>query len=487
MNAPATFNAPPPALIVISGGAPASVSSERAARAASPALQKLLAALPVASRVLELGCGLGELAQAYKAKHGECHWVGVSSHPVLPGQVHAAVNQTLSVDLYANSILRIGSSFDLIVVNRLEWLPNAAKVLAELGDLLSAGGSMYVLAENHACLSTLAHLIEADPSTGCAALPDDPQSMDRAHPRFQSHSTIFKLLLDAGWTPSLADHQAEQPADDKLAAAVRYMGDALGVPPGCADRVHRMKHFIVHCQRQFDDVVPASSQALFDVVVPTTKEQQLRVNVEQSPGLHEVQARIISYRHAATPAEALTQSLQHVHSDWVLLCHQDVYFPKGFGQRLNALLSTISAEDRPKTLLGFIGMGINRQTEQPEAAGFVIDRVNCADHAESDAVVSIDELALVIAKDSLHQIDPHIGWHLWATDLCLTSICTHRVFPRIVRMPLFHNTQSGWQLPESFYDSAEYILQKHASFNAIHSLCGVIDQGFVAQHRSAKP
>ncbi|MBI5927037.1 MAG: methyltransferase domain-containing protein [Aquabacterium sp.] len=487
MNAPATFNAPPPALIVISGGAPASTSHERAARAAAPALQKLLAALQPADRVLELGCGLGELAQAYKARHGECHWVGVSSHPVQPGQMHASVNQTLSVDLHANSILHIGASFDLIIVNRLEHLPNAARTLAELGELLTPGGKLFVLAENHACLSAMAHLIEADPSTGIAALPDDPLGMDKAHPRFQSHSTIFKLLLDAGWTPSLADHVPEQGVDDKLAAAVRYMGDALGVPPGCADRVHRMKHFIIGCQRQFDDAVAPSSRALFDVVVPTTKEQQLRVNVEQSPGLQEVQARIISYRHAATPAEALTQSLQHVGSDWVLLCHQDVYFPKGFGQRLNALLSTISAEDRPKTLLGFIGMGVNRQTEQPEAAGFVIDRVNCADHAESDAVVSIDELALVIAKDSLHQIDPHIGWHLWATDLCLTSICTHRVFPRIVRMPLFHNTQSGWQLPESFYDSAEYILQKHSSFSTIHSLCGVIDQGFVARHRSTKP
>jgi len=343
-----------------------------------------------------------------------------------------------------------------------------------------------VLAENHACLSTIAHLIEADPSTGQAASAHDTLSQELAHPRYQSHSTIYKLLLDAGWTPTLVDHQPDQPMDDKVAAAVRYMGDALGVPAGCADRVHRMKHLIIRGIRQFDDVQPASSQPLFDVVVPTTKEQQLRVNVEQSPGLKEVQARIISYRQAATPAEALESSLAHVQSDWVLLCHQDVYFPQGFGQRLNALLATISAEERPKTLLGFIGMGINRQTEQPEPAGFVIDRVNSADHPASDAAVSIDELALVISKDSIHRIDPQMGWHLWATDLCLSAICTHRVFPRIVRLPLYHNTQSGWQLPDAFYDSAEYILQKHTAFSAIHSLCGVIDQGFVAQHRTAR-
>jgi SAM-dependent methyltransferase len=487
MNAPVSFSAPPPALIVIGGGEPAAAASERGARAANPAFQRLLQALPAAQRVLELGCGGGELAQAYKARHGACHWVGVGCRPLSLEQVLPQVDQALCLDLQSTSVQTLSAKFDLIVVNRLERLSNAAKVLADLGALLAPGGHLFVLAENHACLSSMARLVEADPSTGQAASADDAGSMDAAHPRFQSHSTINKLMLDAGWTPSLVDHQPDVALDDRVAAAVRFMGDALGVPAGCADRVHRMKHFIFRGQRLFDDdAVPASHKALFDVVVPTTKEQQLRVNVEQSPGLKEVQARIISYRHAATPAEVVSESRQHVQSDWILLCHQDIYFPKGFGQRLNALLASIPDEQRASTLLGFVGMGINRQTKQPEPAGFVIDRVNCADHPESDAVVSIDELAIVMSRDSLHQIDPHIGWHLWATDLCLTSICTHRVFPRIVRLPIFHNTQSGWQLPEAFFDSAEYILQKHSAFSTIHSLCGTIDQGFVARHRSTK-
>ncbi|WP_170631392.1 hypothetical protein, partial [Acinetobacter baumannii] len=104
----------------------------------------------------------------------------------------------------------------------------------------------------------MAHLIEADPSTGLAASAHDTLSQELAHPRYQSHSTIYKLLLDAGWTPTRVDHQPDQPMDDKVAAAVRYIGDALGVPAGCADRVHRMKHFIIRGVRQFDDVQPAS-------------------------------------------------------------------------------------------------------------------------------------------------------------------------------------------------------------------------------------
>jgi ubiquinone/menaquinone biosynthesis C-methylase UbiE len=485
MNAPASFSAPPPALVVISGG-PQAASSALPRQAHDAAFQRLLKCLPPAQRVLELGCGSGELAQAYKDLHPDCHWTGVDNATASLAQAQPHVDTALCLDLATSSIQTIQSRFDLIVVNRLERLPQAATVLSELGELLSPGGAMFVLAENMARLSALASLIEADVSTGMAATAGDTGSMDRAHPRLQSPSTIYKMLLDAGWMPTLVDNEPDESVDDRLAAAARYMGEALGVPQGNTDRVHRMKHLVIRTQRPFDTPVATGSQSLFDVVVPTTKEQQLRVNVEQSPGLKEVNARVISYRHASSPAQALNESLQHVQSDWVLLCHQDIYFPKGFGQRLNEVLSAIPAQERATTLLGFVGMGVNRQTEQTEPAGFVIDRMNWVDHPASDAALSLDELALVVSRDSIHKIDPLIGWHLWATDLCLTSVCTHRVFPRIVRLPIFHNSQTGWKLPEAFYDSAEYLLQKHSGFDSIHTLCGAIDQGFVARHRSAK-
>src|SRR5205085_329703 len=99
------------------------------------------------------------------------------------------------------------------------------------------------------------------------------------------------------------------------------------------------------------------------------------------------------------------------------LCHQDVYFPAGFGQRLNALLAGISAEERPRTLIGFAGMGVAADRQGYVPAGLVVDRRARFDHPASAEVVSIDELAIVVARESLHRIDPALGWHLWATDL----------------------------------------------------------------------
>ena len=168
----------------------------------------------------------------------------------------------------------------------------------------------------------------------------------------------------------------------------------------------------------------------------------------------------------------------------MLLCHQDVYFPQGFGQRLNQLLAGIPLDEMQRTLIGFAGMGVNAQTQSYEQAGFVIDRRQRFDHPASDAAVSIDELAIVIVRESVHRIDPALGWHLWATDLCLNAICTHKVFPRIVRMPLFHNSSNDHQLPAAFYESAERLANKYPSFGPIATLCGTIDKRFLQQHRS---
>lgn len=59
-------------------------------------------------------------------------------------------------------------------------------------------------------------------------------------------------------------------------------------------------------------------------------------------------------------------------------------------------------------------------------AGFVIDRLSRFEQRESNEVVSIDELAIVLARDSLHRIDSQLCWRLWATDLCLEAITRHK-------------------------------------------------------------
>ena len=416
----------------------------------------LLQALPGARQVLAIGCS-ADLARAHQSLHPEAQW-----H-------HATEGAPLS---------DIGTSCDLIVLGQgLGGRDEACALLKRLERLASANASLVVQLENSATLSTIERVIEADLSDPLIAGADDV--------RTHSPASVYKLLMDVGWMPTLAGRRDVEAPSAGIAAAALSIAELLDIPRGTAQRTLTIDQFVIHAKRLFPAAPQAPSLAHFTVVVPTNRERQLRLNIEQSPGLREVDARIVSCRHAGNAAEALQKSLPSCEADWVLMCHQDVYFPSGFGQRLNALLASVPAAERQRTLIGFVGMGVNATHHRYEAAGFVIDRMHAADHPASDKAVSIDELAIVMSRDSIHRIDPALGWHLWGTDLCLTAICQHQVFPRIVRLPLFHNSVTDYQLPPAFIASAALLAKKHADFGPIPTLCGMIDAAFLSQATNA--
>ena len=411
----------------------------------------LLNALPAAARVLQIGAGPA-LSQAYRDRHPGCECY--DGEPAT-------------------------GSFDLIVLAG-GWLaqgdPHA--LLQRLHERCTPNGQLFIEAQNHAQFAMLQRWVEGDLTDAA----DGPLAQQQL--RYASPASLYKLLLDTGWSPTQASETPAPPTNPAFAAAAVALAESVGVPAATARRQLGTGLLIVQAQRSFEACAAAPEPARFSVVVPTTRETQLRLNVEHSPGLREVDARIVSYRRARSPAEALEASLQHIDTDWVLLCHQDVYFPQGFGQRLNELLAGITIEEMPRTLIGFAGMGVNAQTRSYEQAGFVIDRRHRFDQPASGAAVSIDELAIVVARNSIHHIDPTMGWHLWATDLCLNAICTHKVFARIVRLPLFHNSSNDHQLPAAFYESAERLTAKYPSFGPIATLCATIDERFLQAHRS---
>ncbi len=436
-----------PAVEVTIHGSPAAPRQRQPQRAFDPLL---LNALPGARRVLAMGCS-AELASAYRRLHPEAQW-------------HDADDDA--------SLSCMASPCDLIVLGQgLGRREDACALLQSLGGVASAGASLVVQLENTATLSTIERVIEADLSEPLIAGADDV--------RTHTPASVYKLLMDAGWMPTLAARRDAEPSSAGLTAAALSIADLLDIPRGTARRTLSIDQFVICAKRSFAAAPTSPAVANFTVVVPTTRERQLRLNIEQSPGLREVDARIVSCRHAHDAAEALQKALPSCEADWVLLCHQDVYFPSGFGQRLNALLASVPAAERQRTLIGFVGMGVNAGTRSYEPAGFVIDRLHAADHPASDKAVSIDELAIVIARDSIHRIDPALGWHLWGTDLCLTAICQHQVFPQIVRLPLFHNSVTDYQLPPAFFDSATLLARKHASLGPIPTLCGTIDAAFL--------
>ncbi len=440
--------------------------AEPAGRPPKPPDGRWLAVLPPARQVLAVGEEAALLAPWHRQQHAQARWQALPL-PVGGETVASALPPAGSVDL-------------LLLSPGFFALTDADRWLARLGECCAPGARLSLALDNGCTLERMARLLEA----GTAAAGDPQQDPARAH----APATVYKLLLDAGWLPHLAAHEPVETADPAFAQGVRQLASLLGLGEGCVDEVHRMRRLHVLARR--DDAgraaaaLPPRASAPFAVVVPTTDEAQLRANVLASPGLREVNARIAVCRGATSPGDAIAQAEAACDADWLLLCHQDVYFPPGFGQRLAAELDAIPAHERSRTLLGFIGVGVDAQGQRLMRAGQVIDRLIHMDHPGSGVALSFDEVAIVVSRDSIHRIAPEMGWHLWATDLCLTAISQHQVMPRLLSLPLFHNSRTGWGLPEAFVDSAERLIARHPAFAPIHTLCATLTPEFVASRRA---
>lgn len=204
------------------------------------------------------------------------------------------------------------------------------------------------------------------------------------------------------------------------------------------------------------------------VVVPVSDDAKFHDHLLASPGLGEIAAAVIPVRDARSAAEAFHAGAARSLSGWVLYCHQDVYFPAGSGHKLQAILMEIPPGEERSTILGFIGLD-----RDGKLVGLVDDRGRLLSGPECAAAVSIDELAVVLHRDSTYRLDPALGWHLWATDLCLQALSL-RTPARVVRVPVSHNSTSGYGLPPAFAASAQVLFKKHPQRQSIATLNGTL-------------
>lgn len=326
--------------------------------------------------------------------------------------------------------------------------PNAAlDPSLPLADLASLGCARFDFGAD--AMQTLLEL---------AALPEDIARIElRWDPALAgplaSPSTLCKLLMDAGWMPR-------------------------------AERQGAVLH--LDAERVFETVPAGSGPSRFTVVIAASDDAHLQRNADASPGLREVDARVIACTGAAGPAEALDGALPHCETDWVLVCSEDVYFPAGFGHRLNAALAAIPADERAATLIGFAGCAVDDAGQGYVPAGFVVDAGHRHDHAASARAVTLDDLAVVVARDSLHRLDPALGGTLWATGLALAAVCEHQRFAQVLRLPLHHDAEGKVPAADALQASAAHLLGRHPAFGPIPTREGFIDDALLARLAAAR-
>jgi SAM-dependent methyltransferase len=434
--------------------------------------QRLYAALPPAAKVLELGCGTGRLGEQYKKAHPEAQWVGVDvSQEVL--QIAATrLDTTYCMDLDGPALDGLGSGYDCVVLgNVLEHLRYPERLLEELKAITTPEVTLLLCVPNMGHISVLERLIMGD------ACYDDDGLMDRRHLRFYSCSSLFKLLMDCGWLPHQQDREQVRTPNMQLTEGLLKLTTELGIPLSTAVRYLVTYQVIARC-RKLPQLPELEHGQPLSVIVPVTNEAQLALNILQSPGLREINAEVIAVQHASSAAEAYARGAQDATHAWRLFCHQDVYFPKGSGRAIAALLSGVEASRRRSNVVGFAGLALEEGAPR-RASGVFLDRINGWSFAETERAVSVDEFCVAMHRDLQYRIDPALGWHLWATDLCLQALLNpdDSRFTQVTRVPLFHNSASDWTLPASYRESEKRLLAKYPQVQVIMSLCSTFSRG----------
>jgi len=151
----------------------------------------LLELVPLtARRVLELGCGEGAFAAAYRSRNPKAHYSAVELHGASAEQAATRVDRLLCGDFETMDDADVtgGTPFDLIVMGDvLEHMSDPDRVLTRLRDLLADDGHLAISVPNVAHWTALFHLINGHWPA------QDSGLFDRTHLRFFTRESALAL------------------------------------------------------------------------------------------------------------------------------------------------------------------------------------------------------------------------------------------------------------------------------------------------------
>lgn len=184
----------------------------------------LLGAVPVGVRsILDIGCGDGALGEALKNGHPGRRVYGVEREPKAARRAAERLDGVFELDIEREGPPINAGSLDCILFGDvLEHLLEPEAALTRCRSLLAPGGIVLCSIPNVQHHSILTALLTGDFQYTDAGL------LDSTHLRFFTLSTMFKLLLDAGFLPDVADI-IRVPCPPALISAAGPLLDHLGL------------------------------------------------------------------------------------------------------------------------------------------------------------------------------------------------------------------------------------------------------------------
>jgi hypothetical protein len=221
----------------------------------------------------------------------------------------------------------------------------------------------------------------------------------------------------------------------------------------------------------------------FSFVACVSDSSILEANLLSSPCLNDGSPNeLVAVRSCPSAADGLNLGLERAKHEWLVCCHQDVFLPGDWDRLLAQQLQEAEQRFGPIGVAGVYGVGeviACGDPTQPLAAeriGWVVDRGRMLrDGPELPAqVATLDELVLVVRRDTPLRFDPALGFHLYGADICLQAR-EQGLAVVALAAPCHHNSRSVG-LPEAFYDSAAIFARKWGHRLPVATPCVVIDR-----------
>lgn len=439
----------------------------------------------VPSNVLQIGCEGEPLENLFRERFPNLFWQRISLSSGVRSQLPTGGTRSIVLDSEGNGLesLRLDGGqrpFDLVLVDDSYCRSrHPRKFLSLLNELMTESGHLLAYLPNSQHFSRVQNVLSGNWNPALSHM---------------KHGVAFpelvKNFLDAGWLPDLLEGPWNEVVDLPIGQALVNAAVTLGISEELARLQLGRTDFWVHAVKSNQQTEVTSPTVPLSIIVPANRDWQLECNLLASPGLHEIEAEIIAIRGAKSAADAFRQGASQAKHAWRLFIHQDVYLPAGSGKRIVQKLARFSMSGQQVLAAGFLGLEAVPGVEPIACrySGCVIDRTRRYLYQENHSAISLDEFAVAIHQANPCQIDPNLGWHLWATDLCLqTKLGYPNLSIPVLSVPVFHNTVGQYTVPNEFFMSGVYLLDKYPFLNDIPTICGNLIRDTTGNKRFEEP
>ena len=424
-----------------------------------------------ARRVLEVGCGEGRLGALLKTMLPGREVFGIERDTGAAEVAASNLDRVFTLDVEQEEPpLEPGSIDVLLYGDVLEHLINPLAVLQRHRSFLRPGGIVLASIPNVQHHSVLSRLVGGDFQYEPAGL------LDATHLRFFTWSTIFKLLLDAGFAPEIVD-ETRVPASTGFLQAAEPLLKHLGLHAVRTRRYLDTYQYIVRGTLLSDPPPGPAEPLTFAACV--NDETSLRTNLMASPCLrpgtgHEV----LLARGCRNIADGLNAAVSRAKNAWVVCVHQDVYLPEGWDRRVVQQLRDAEAKLGRVGVAGVIGAAHAGPVEEHAMSplvGWVVDRDRLLRGPEAlpAPAETLDELVLILPRGNPLRFDPALGFHFYGADLCLQA--RERGLSTVAVEALCFHNQRGVELPADFAASGHSFAKKWAERLPVKTTCAVVD------------